>query len=100
MKELNILQQKQVVCNGFVQYSQEIIELAKQGYVLDIRNKTCPNFMLGLFVCTMLLLDKDVVEDSNPLQEPKIKRTYAKSEQKKEGLRSKLPAEALQTITK
>jgi len=96
---------KQICANGFVQYTQEIIEAANEGYVLDISTKHCPNFMLGLFTATMLLLEDNETEvDSEgvvvPQEQPKPKRTYDKSEQKKEGLRSKLPAEALQTITK
>lgn len=58
-QELKIVEEKQVVCYGFVQYSQEIVELAKQGYVLDIRNRTCPQFQLGLFTCSMLLLEDE-----------------------------------------
>lgn len=109
-EELKIKEQKQIVARGFVQYSQEIVELASQGFVLDIRNKTSPQFQLGLFVCNMLLLEDEedanivvpsqVVDNSIDKTETKPKRTYAKSNKAKEALRSKLPAEALQTITK
>jgi len=100
-EQQNIIQIKQVVATGFVQYTQEIVDLAKQGYVLDVSIKHCPQWQLGLFMATMLLLEdapsEPVVDET---VEAKPKRTYAKSEQKKEGLRSKLPTEALQTITK
>ena len=102
-EQLKIKEQKQIVANGFVQYSQEIVELAKQGYVLDIRNKTSPNFMLGLFTCSMLLLEDEAeiaTSVADVATEAKPKRNYAKSDKAKEALRSKLPAEALQTITK
>lgn len=106
-EELKIKQEKQIVARGFVQYSQEIVELAKQGFVLDIRNKTSPQFQLGLFVCNMLLLEDtvDTVAEiatnvADVATEPKIKRTYAKSDKAKAALAAKLPAEALQTITK
>ena len=106
-EELKIKEQKQIVARGFVQYSQEIVELAKQGFILDIRNKTSPQFQLGLFVCNMLLLDDtvDTVAEiatnvADVATEAKPRRTYAKSDKAKDALRSKLPAEALQTITK
>lgn len=102
-EELKIKEQKQIVARGFVQYSQEIVELAKQGFVLDVRNKTSPQFQLGLFVCNMLLLDDEAEMATNVVDvatEAKPKRTYAKSEKAKAALRSKVPADALQTITK
>lgn len=112
-EELKIREIKQVVQNGFVSYTQEIVELAKQGYVLDIRNKTSPQFQLGLFICNMLLLEDeqgiDAVFTNGEMASgvdrvvvdnvTKPKRTYAKSDKAKEALRSKLPADALQTIT-
>lgn len=111
-EELKIKEQKQIVARGFVQYSQEVVELAKKGFVLDVRNKTSPQFQLGLFICNMLLLEEDifvstneigVVEDATNVAEkaaqPKQKRTYAKSDKAKAALAAKLPAEALQTIT-
>lgn len=59
MKQLNILDEKQVVCSGFVTYTQEVIELARKGYTLDVRSIRCPQFMLGLFQCNMLLLEEE-----------------------------------------
>lgn len=107
MKQLNILDEKQVVCSGFVTYTQEVIELAKAGYTLDVRSVRCPQFMLGLFTCNMLLLDDtvDTVAEiatnvADVATEAKPRRTYAKSEKAKAALRSKVPADALQTITK
>lgn len=104
MKQLKILDEKQVVCSGFVTYTQEVVELAKKGYTLDIRNIRCPQFQLGLFTCNMLLLDNEAematnVADSEASVE-KPKRVYNKSNKTKEVLRNKLPPEALQTITK
>lgn len=105
VEELKIKDQKQVVQNGFVSYTQEVAALAAQGYVVDIRNKYCPQFMLALFTCNMLLLEDtvDTVAEitTNVAEEAtKEKRVYTKSNKAKEALRSKLPAEALQTITK
>jgi len=104
-EELKIKDLKQVVCNGFITYTQEIVELASQGYILDVSNKHCPQWQLGLFTATMLLLDDEVstvvVEDTTQEQQGVTpKRVYTKSNKAKEALRSKLPAEALQTITK
>lgn len=85
-EELKIKETKQVVANGLVQYSQEVVELAKQGYVLDIRNKTSPNFMLGLFTCNMLLLEDEtsiqlgggevgIAEEATAVEQPKPRKT-------------------------
>ena len=96
-EELKIKEQKQVVCNGFVQYSQEVVELAKQGYVLDIRNKTSPNFMLGLFTCSMLLLEDEAdaniivpLQVDNPVNKMKPKRAYTKKDEIRAQLSEKL----------
>ena len=94
MEELRIKAEKQIVANGFVRYSQELVELAKQGYILDIRNKTCPNFMLGLFTCNMLLLEDEVVEECVSPQVPKIKRAYTKKDEMKAQLTEKLGEQA------
>ena len=94
-EELKIKETKQVVANGFVQYSQEVVELAKQGYVLDIRNKTCPQFMLGLFTCSMLLLEDEIKEETIvPVEQPKPRRAYTKKDEMKAQLTEKLGEQA------
>lgn len=106
MEELKIKQEKQVVQNGFVSYTQNVAELAAQGYVVDVRNKTAPQFMLGLFTCNMLLLDDTVAEEqtvakeatnvANPAtQQPKQMGRPSKKDKIKAELAKKLPAEAL-----
>lgn len=97
MKQLNILDEKQVVCSGFVTYTQEVVDLAKAGYTLDVRSARCPNFMLGLFTCSMLLLedeaDANIIVPSqvdNPVNKMKPKRAYTKKDEIKANLTEKL----------
>lgn len=103
MNEQQIIERKTVASQGFISFIQDIIQLTQEGYILDVSNRYCPQFQIGLFTANMILLKEDEQtqeeQQTVPLEQEKPKQRGRKVVIK-ESLQSKLPAEALQTITK
>lgn len=105
-EELKIKDVKSIACHGFVEFLQEIIAAANEGWTLDVRSKYCPQFMVGIFCANFYKLEEEEISVSTneigiaeDAVVEKPKKTYAKSAKAKAALAAKLPADALQTIT-
>lgn len=101
----NITDIRQVAEHGIVTYTLSCLEAAQDGFALDLRNKTCPDFAIGLFTANFVKAEaKPVAEDTTDVAKqitvgkPKAGRP-SKAAQTKAALLEKLPAEAVATVS-